>query len=317
MTDTPIERHILQDGDVRIAVLSMGCAVQNWQVGNTPVVLGYADPEAYRTNPVAMGAICGRVVNRVRNAQLKIDGQIWHLPANLGAHHIHGGPGGLGLCNWQMERDGDRAVHLRYHSPHGDQGYPGAVEFTVEMRLNGRRLTYVMTGTPSQKTPINLAQHLYFNLMGAGTIHDHVLRLAADRYTPNGPDNMPLGHIAPVDGTRYDFRTPRRIGDVDGQGCDGNVMLNAGGGPQAEVTAPNGLRLRLWSQEPGLQLYTSGGLAPHGTPLPGGAHAAFGGLCLEAQGMPVAFGASALEQCLYEPGQEYRQLLEIEIAPDV
>ncbi|KMK65894.1 aldose epimerase family protein [Puniceibacterium sp. IMCC21224] len=316
--DTPIERHVLQDGDVRIAVLSMGCAVQDWQVGDTHVVLGYANPEDYRTNPVAMGTVCGRVVNRIRNARFDIDGTTYRLPANSGPNHIHGGPGGLGLSNWQMDRDGARAVLLRHHSTDLDQGYPGAVDFSVEMRLDGHRLTYIMTGTPSQKTPINLAQHIYFNLMGNGTVRDHVLRIDADTYTPNAADNMPMGRIDPVDGTRYDFRTPKRLEDADQEraGWDGNLLLNQTTQPKAEVTAPNGMRLRLWSQERGLQLYTSNTLGPHGSPLPGPPHAPFAGICLEAQGMPVAFGTDALEQSLCEPGRDYFQKLEIEIAPD-
>ncbi|WP_186766472.1 aldose epimerase family protein [Puniceibacterium confluentis] len=313
----PIQSHTLRDGDVEITVLSLGCVVQHWRVGAVPVVLGYADPEAYRSNPVAMGALCGRVVNRIRDARFELDGEVWSLDVNAPPHHIHGGSGGFGLSNWSLTPDGDRAVTLRLHAPHLDQGYPGAVDAEVRMTLDGHRLRYDMTVVPDRETPVNLAQHLYFNLNGFGDVRDHSLRIAASRYTPNGPDLMPTGEIADVAGTDYDFRSAKVLAaaDPDRKGWDGNLVLDAGPGPQAEVTAPNGMRLRLWTDQRGIQLYTSNTLGAHTEPNDSAAHAPFAGICLEAQNLPGALKHPQFGSILCSPANPYRQQLEIEITP--
>lgn len=306
-----IATHVLRDGETEITVLSIGCAVMDWRVRGRPVVLGYAAPEQYRRNPASMGVVCGRVANRIADARFELDGRLYQLPANDGPHHLHGGPGGLGWRNWQMSPDGDRAVELRLVSEDGDQGYPGRVDFRVVMRLEGGRLTWDMTGVPDRVTPINLAQHLYFNLTGSGTVADHRLRVEAERYTPNRPDLVPIGRIDPVEGSDFDFRDPVRLGD--GPGWDGNLVLKPGAGPAAEVVAPDGMRLRLWTDRPGLQVYTSntltGGL-PQG---PGAAHGQFAGLCLEAQDFPNAVNVAEFGSILHGPERPYRQVTSIEI----
>lgn len=306
-----ITTHVLRDADTEVTVLSMGCAVMDWRVRDRPVVLGYADPEHYRQNPASMGAICGRVVNRIANARFELDGTTYHLPANTPPHHLHGGPGGLSRRNWQGSTDGDRAVEFRLTSEDGDQGYPGRVDFRVLMRLSGGRLTWEMDAVPDRATPINLAQHLYFNLAGQGMVADHQLRIAADHYTPTGPDLVPLGTIDPVDGTAYDFRSPVRLGD--GDGWDGNLVLRAGADPAAEAIGPDGLALRLWTDRPGLQVYTSNTLEQHLPEGPGAAHQRFAGLCLEAQDFPNAVNVPAFGSILCSPDAPYRQVTSIDI----
>lgn len=306
-----IERHVLSDGDTAITVLSLGCAVMDWQVAGRHVVLGYRDPEHYRDNPVAMGVICGRVANRIENARFTLAGTEYRLPANNGPHHLHGGPGGLGHRNWRMDRDGDRAVRLTIRSEDGDQGYPGTLDVQVDMRLDGSRLTYEMSAMPDRMTPVNLAQHVYFNLSGKGTIHEHRLRITADRYTPNRSDLIPEGVIASVAGTEFDFRKPVRLGD--GAGWDGNVVLDDGANPAAEATVPDGLSLRLWTDRPGLQVYTSNTLREIHAPGPGARHLRFAGLCLEAQDMPNAVNVPAFGSILCSPDRPYRQMTAIEI----
>ncbi len=306
-----ITSHVLRDGDTEVTVLSLGCAVMDWRVRDRHVVLGYSTPEHYRQNPASMGVICGRVANRIAGAQFDLDGVTYSLPANASPHHLHGGPGGIGRRNWQMSRDGERAVEFRLLSEDGDQGYPGRVAFRVVMRLKGGRLTWKMEGVLDRVTPINLAQHLYFNLTGQGTVADHSLRIVADRYTPNGPDLVPLGRIDPVAGTAYDFRTPVRLGD--GEGWDGNLILTKGADPAAEVVVPDGMTLRLWTDRPGMQVYTANTLThvlPEG---PGAAHGRFAGLCLEAQDMPNAVNVPAFGSILCSPDAPYRQVTSIEI----
>lgn len=298
-------------------MLSLGCSIQDWTVGERRVVLGYADPEAYRHNAVALGALCGRVANRISGARFILDGQEWILPANDGPNHLHGGPGGLGRRNWRMTRDGARAVQMSLRSPHLDQGYPGAVDFTVTLRLEGHRLTYVMEATPDRPTPVNLAQHIYFNLAGAGTVLDHEVMLKATHHTPNGPGMIPTGAIEPVSGTRWDFTTPRRLATVPdhAEGWDGNVLLDADeSGPQARVLTDD-MALQLWTDQRGLQFYTARTLSAGPPALPGPPHEPFGGLCLEAQNLPNAINTPAFGDILCQPEAPYRQTTSIEIAP--
>jgi len=306
-----IDRHVLQDGDTAITVLSLGCAVMDWQVRGRHVVLGYADAEHYRQNSVSMGVVCGRVINRIENARFQLGGTEYVLPANGGAHHLHGGPGGLGWRNWTMERDGDRAVQLSLVSDDGDQGYPGRVAFTVVMRLDGGTLTWDMSGVPDRETPINLGQHLYFNLMERGTLDDHTLWVDADTHTPNRPDLIPVGTVEMVADTAFDFRVPVRLGD--GEGWDGSLVLNGGSGVAAEVRVPDGMRLRLWTDRQGLQVYTSNTLESVLPEGPGARHRRFAGLCLEAQDMPNSVNVPTFDSIICAPDRPYSQTTSIEI----
>lgn len=309
-----IKSHVLRSPGVEVTVLSVGCAVQSWVVDGLPVVLGYAEPQAYLDNPTSMGIVVGRVANRISRAQITVDGQGYDLNRNHGAHCIHGGAGGIGWCNWDMAPLSDTAVRLSLMSPHLDQGFPGEMRLEVTLHLEGRALVYEMQARADRRTPVNLAQHQYFNLMGAGDIRDHDLQVQASRYTPTGPDYFPTGQIVPVDGTDYDFRRPRsiQVADPKARGHDASLVLDSGPGPQAMVRAPNGLDLRLTTNRPCLQLYTGGGLSPQADPGPGAAHVAYGGLCLEAQDWPDA-QARGFPETWCGPGQDYAQRTAIEI----
>jgi aldose 1-epimerase len=306
-----ISQHLLRDGETEITVLSMGCAIMDWRVRDRSVVLGYAAPEHYRQNPASMGVVCGRVINRIADARFALNGVEYALPANDGPHHLHGGPQGLGRRNWDMERIDDHAVRLTLVSEDGDQGYPGRVRFVVHLSLNAGCLTWEMEALPDRVTPINLGQHLYFNLMGAGTVKDHVLTITADRYTPTRADLVPEGRIAPVDGTAFDFRKGVRLGD--GAGWDGNVVLNPEADIAAELTAPDGVRLRLWTDRPGVQVYTANKLAQSLPEGRGAAHRPWAGICLEAQGLPNAVNEPSFGSILCSPDAPYRQVTSIEI----
>lgn len=312
-----IKSAILRDGDTQVTVLNIGCTVQDWQVAGRRVVLGHSDVEQYRENIGSMGIIAGRLANRTGFGRFALDGVTYQLPINPGGiHHLHGGPMGLGKQIWEMEQTDDRAVTLRLHSPDGDQGYPGAVDFTVRISLDGSALTWDMTGTPDRVTPIALCQHLYFNLAGQGTIRDHVVRLDAPAYTPVDDSLLPTGEILPVEGTRYDFREGAKLSEIDpdGQGYDLNLMLNEGDGAKAEVTS-DGLRLQLWTDQPGVQMYTSNMLTAHGAPWPGQSFGPFAGLCLEAQAAPNTVNMPQFGSVLCSPDAPYRQTTTIAISP--
>ncbi|MHC0054741.1 aldose epimerase family protein [Actibacterium sp. D379-3] len=306
----------LVEGDVAVTLLSLGCITQDWRAGNVPVVLGYADPAAYLHNPTYFGVIAGRVANRTAHGRFTLNGRPVRLSKNEGANHLHGGTRGLGARNWAMEGDGANAVRLTYRAPDGEEGYPGAVDFSVTVRLSGHRLSYAMDGRPDRPTPINLAQHSYYNLAGGGPVWDHRLHLPATGFTPTDAQGIPTGAVAPVTGTRYGFNAPRLLGDADPGhlGSDVNLVLAAPGGPAATLTCAN-MRLRLWTDQPGMQLYN----AMHLTRTPGGhdrrVYDRFHGLCLEPQHFPDSLNQPRFPPIICTPDRPYRQRLTVEIAP--
>ena len=297
-------------------MLNIGCAVQDWQVAGRRVVLGYADREVYRENPGSLGAVVGRLANRTGFGRFEMDGQTYHLPVAPGAQHsAHGGPRGLGKQIWQMEQECESAVVLRLRSPDGQAGYPGNVDFTVRMTLRDHALTWDMTATPDRTTPIALCQHVYFNL-ACESVRDHRLRVAAKAFTPVDDTLLPTGEILPVAGTRNDFRTGVRLSDNDpaGLGYDVNLALANGDGVKAEVQA-NDLRLRLWTDQAGLQIYTAGNLKQAAEPLPGQQLGPWSGLCLEAQAFPNTVNTPGFGSVLCTPDAPYRQVTKVEIKP--
>jgi aldose 1-epimerase len=322
--DTPLMQALLADGEVRLQLLNLGATTQGWWVpcggASVPVVLGYGAPGAYLNDDAYLGAIVGRVANRTSGGRLAIDDDIFQLSQNEGQSHLHGGHRGLSRRAWNMEADSAaNAVRFTYRSRDGEEGYPGNVDFTVTVALTGTRVSYDMAAETDRPTPINLAQHNYYNLMGGGEIWGHRLTCIADRRTPVDGRGLPTGEILPVAGSRYDFRDLTSLGAMDPgrAGSDINLVFPDGrdpGAPVAQLLAPNGLHLRLWSDQPGAQLYT----AKHLTARPGGwtdkSLWPFHGVCIEPQAPPDALNQPGFPSILIDPDRPYHQRLSVEIS---
>ncbi|MDP2520078.1 aldose epimerase family protein [Shimia thalassica] len=318
-----VKRHRLSDGDVSVSILNLGCITQDWRVPlgeeRIPVVLGYASPQDYLHNPNFLGPIAGRVANRIENASFSIDGERFDLVANEGEHCLHGGPLGIGKRLWDISPDGDKAVRLNLRSEHGDQGFPGRVDFEVTISLAGNTLTYDMRAKVDRPTPINLAQHSYYNLMGGSEdITRHRLCLAAESITQTDSQNIANGQTQTVSGTRYDFTSPKELltADPSALGYDHNYVLSHASPCTAKVTAPNGLSMRLETDQPCLQFYTASKLQSWHPRLSGQTHAPFYGLCLEPQGYPNAVNIPAFPTTIVTPDHPYRQLLKVSICAE-
>lgn len=321
-----VDELTLESAAARIAVMSYGCVIRDWMVqpaAGDPVncVLGFEDFAPYPTHSKSFGIIAGRVANRTARGQFTLDGQSYQLPINNGPNHLHGGPEGLGKRLWEMEADG-QAIVLRYHSPEGEMGYPGAVDFDVRMSLDGARLRLEMSGRPDRPTPINLAQHNYYNLGRGAQILDHHLQIAAGRYTPVDEVQIPTGEIASVAGTQLDFRTPSQIGAVDPQklGADHNLVLDADRAPEAPVATlispQTDLRLQVFTDQPGVQLFTAEPMNVAHPGHQGRSYGPFGGVCLEAQHFPDSLNQPEWPSIVATPDAPYRQVLELDIAPN-
>lgn len=320
-----VEEVTLESAEAAVSILSYGCVVRDWRVDvagrSLPVVLGFRSLEDYLGHSRSHGIVAGRVANRTAGAAFELDGRHYALTANHGRHHLHGGTMGLGRRVWTMEGDGAaEAVRLAYASPDGEEGYPGAVAFAVTYRLDGPRLVCEMEGRPDRPTPINLAQHNYYNLAGGADVRDHVLRVAAHAYTVVDEELIPTGEIAPVAGTRMDFTEPRSFeeSDPEGLGLDVNLVLDPErdrAAPSAEVRSEwSGLTLKLWTDEPGLQVFNA---AHQSIAVPGHdgqRYGPFSGLCLEAQHFPDSLHRPEWPSIIRSPENPYHQRLVVEIA---
>lgn len=318
----PLRQAVLEQGEVRVTILSLGCITRDWRVGGRSVVLGFADPLRYLENPFSFGVIAGRVANRTAHGRFRLDGRTVQLSRNHGAHHLHGGVRGLGRRNWLMEADGPHGVRLSRRSPAGEEGYPGAVDFSVTIRLEDHRLHYDMRGQPDCRTPVNLAQHSYYNLAGGGSVRDHELRIAASRFTPTDDAQLPTGEIRAVAGTRHDFTAPRTLAQADpaARGHDVNLVLDPDrerDAPAAILRAPDrALVLRLWTDQPGIQLYDAMHMGACCGGHDGKRHDRFHGLCLEPQHFPDALNRPGFPSILCTPEAPYRQRLTVEIGSE-
>lgn len=308
---------VLERGRHRVELLGIGAATRDWRVlrrdgAEQRIVLGLPSVEAYLGNPHYMGIIAGRVANRIAGASFCVEGRRHVLVPNEGRNLLHGGAKGLGRRLWQAEIDtAGSAVCFRRHAPDGEDGFPGAVDFEVIVRLSDTGLSYEMHARPDRPTPISLAQHNYYNLGPGPTILDHWLRVAADRWTPVGPDLIPTGAIAPVP-ERLDFRPGAVLADKDPDGCgiDVNLLLERNrdpAAPVAELRGAGGLGLRLRTDQPAMQVYTGSGLGGQGSAP------RFGGICLEPQFPPDAANQSQFGDIVHTPERPYFQHLRVDI----
>ncbi len=286
------------------------------------VLLGYEDPAGYRGDRAYFGSTVGRVANRIAGAQFDLGGRRHQLAANDGPHHLHGGLRGFSQVEWdrslQTTGDGPAAVFRRV-SPDGEEGYPGRL--VVEVRFlvladNAIRIDY--QAATDRPTPVNLTNHAYWNLAGAGMgdILDHRLELNAEAFTPADAGGIPTGKIEPVAGGPMDFRAAKAIGrDLPQlcnlpQGYDHNWVLNRGEKPlrwAARAWEPrSGRGLEVLTTEPGLQFYT-GNFLDGTVPGKGGAvYPRHSGFCLETQRFPDSVHRPSFPSTILNPGDTLR-----------
>lgn len=289
------------------------------------VVLGFDDPSDYLTSPRYFGAVVGRYGNRIAQGRFTIDGQTFQLTRNNGPNHLHGGTRGFDKVIWRgdrFERGNESGVVLRYTSAAGEESYPGRLDASVTYTVTSdNELIVDYLATTDAPTHVNLTQHSFFNLAGAGArdVLDHELMLKASRYTPVDSTSIPTGELAAVAGTPLDFKSPTRIGariTADhpqirlGNGYNHNWVLDRTGAGlmlAARVAEPTtGRTLDVLTTEPGIQFFTGNSLDGSAIGKGGRAYHKHYGFCLETQHFPDSPNQPHFPSTLLRPGQTYR-----------
>ena len=321
-----VTRFVMENKNgMKVAVIDYGCAVQSILVPDKDgvfrdVALGYDSAEYYAKGSSYFGAFVGRYANRIRNAAFSLNGKTYHLNKNEGENHLHG----TFAHRLHQGVIGDNAVEFSVESSPSEEGYPGNLKGKVLYRLtedNALEIEY--TAVCDEDTVINLTNHTYFNLNGqdGSDILSHTLQMNSDSFTEINEEQLPTGRILGVDGTAFDFRREKEIGenifDSDPQlrfasGYDHNMIVNGKSGTLRKAAVvksqASGIIMSAWTTEPGVQLYTGNFIredaAPHGKGFV--RYPRYGGFCLETQRFPDSVNHPEFPDTTLKKGEVYR-----------
>jgi aldose 1-epimerase len=329
----PVTRYTLRDRTgIAVQFISFGGIVTRIEAPDRAgrianVTLGFAGVADYeQPHAGSFGALIGRYANRIARARFSLDGTEYRLTANDGANSLHGGARGFNSAVWtvapRQSAEGIGAL-LTHTSPDGDQGYPGTLRVSVGYTLTANGEFHIeYEATTDRPTVLNLTNHAYFNLAGegSGSIADHLLQIAADRYTPVDATLIPTGEIALVAGTPLDFRRPVPIGARlrsaheqmrRARGYDHNFVLSKRAPDEltlaARVHEPlSGRILEVLTTEPGMQFYSGNMISGA---LVGASRTTYrqtDGFALETQHFPDSPNHPDFPSTVLRPGDVFR-----------
>lgn len=285
------------------------------------VVLGHDSIADYIHIDGNFGALIGRYGNRINQGRFTLDGVEYQLPQNNYGHCLHGGPKGFHHSVWNATQPNDTTLELTLHSPDGEAGFPGNLDVKVVYTLTSdNALCLQYTATTDKPTVVNLTNHSYFNLSGnaANDVLNDTVQFDADAFTPIDSTFMTWGEIRPVEGTPFDFRAGKTVGqDIEaddeqlknGLGYDHNMVLNTGGDLSkvaCRISDPtNGIVLRVYTTEPGIQFYTGNFLDGKVKGKGGIAYPRRSAICVETQHYPDSPNQPNYPSVVLRPGETY------------
>ncbi|MEM1328423.1 MAG: aldose epimerase family protein, partial [Bacteroidota bacterium] len=331
INDTTVQQYILKNAnDMEVRIIEYGGIITHLFVPDRDgqvkdIVLGFDELSRYQETHPYFGALIGRYGNRIANSQFELDGETYKLTANETPHHLHGGVEGFDKRVWKgeaIEEEERVGVKLQLTSPDGDQGYPGNLAVTVIYSLNNdNELRIKYKATTDQATPVNLTNHSYFNLNGAGNkgVENHDLMIAAQQVTSVNGKLIPTGDLMAVENTPFDFQSAKPIGQEIAVkhpqmnpkvGYDHNFVFTAHSGTlkkQATVVEPkSGRSMEVWTTEPGVQLYVPN--YKEQFIIDGKAKKKYEGraaFCLETQHFPNSPNEASFPSTILEPNETY------------
>lgn len=317
-TGAEVYEYTLKNDQAEVSFITLGAAIRTFKVFGRDIVGGYDRIEDYISDDSHQGGVIGRVANRVGGAKFTMDGKEYRLPKNDGENCLHGGVGfDRRIFDVADVMEGDNpsedSICFTYTSKDGEEGFPGEVALAVSYTLSGTELRISYVAIPSEKTPIALTNHAYFNLCGLGSdVLGHKIKIYADRYTEVGDDLIPNGNRPALFGTPFDLNEWRVIGDGIKEigGYDHNYIVKPREfkswgalslGLIAEVVGGD-LKMQVYSDQPGVQLYTGNFLGGEPDFKGGIKRIKHGALCLETQTEPDCINHGI---GFYESGEIY------------
>jgi aldose 1-epimerase len=323
--------YFLKNGDITMAVTNYGGRIVSLCTPGksgelADVVLGFKTIQDYlNANEVFHGALIGRVGNRIAKGKFELDGVAYTLPVNNEPNHLHGGPKGFHNQVWDTKMVNESSIVLTYLSTDGEMGYPGNLSVEVEYELTSdNEVVMKYKATTDKSTPVNLTNHAFFNLTGeaSGTINEHLLTLNADYYTAVDETLIPLGKNVTVEGTPFDFRKAKTIGQdlglqesneqlKNGLGYDHNFALNKTSEGTlthaATVVEPgSGRKMEIFTEEPGIQFYGGNFMDGSDTGKYGKTLDYRESFALETQHFPDSPNQQAFPSIILNPGETYQ-----------
>lgn len=285
------------------------------------IVLGFPDLEGYLNCLVYIGSTVGRYANRIARGKFNLDGKEYKLPLNDNTCTLHGGNSGFNRKVWSAHQKDSQTVIFQCESKHLEEGFPGNLKVEVSYNLtDSNEMILDFAATTDRPTIINITNHSYFNLHGAGVgdILDHEVMIDADKYVPVDENLIPTGELMSVENTPFDFRKPHTIGERHsgaGGGYDHNFCLNNPGqlkDVKAEIKSA-GRRLRVFTSQPGLQVFTSHIFHKFGSAYP---YYDFAGLTLETQHFPDAINQENFpHDTILRPENKYSERVIYDFSP--
>lgn len=317
--DNGIDLISMKNDDLEVVVSNFGCTIikvfMKDKNGNIEdVVLGYDDFSHYQNLDAYLGALVGRIANRIGKGQFTLNGKDYHLAINNGPNHLHGGIKGFSYQVFDYEVKDDHTIVFHYLSQDGEEGYPGNLDFQAIYELEHDTLKIHYHATCDQDTIINITNHSYFNLSAKKEdIKHHLLEVKADRFACIDANGLPTGEMKDVEGTSFDFRKPAYIGDrVDnddeqlqlGKGFDHPFIFNTQENQVVLTHEESGRCLIVSTTLPGAQIYTAnyldGRLGKYGQH-----YYARDAVCIETQNLPDAIHIEKEPTTILKKGDVY------------
>lgn len=320
--DDQIDLISMKNEQLEVVVSNYGCTIIKVIMADKnghkdDVVLGYDDFTQYQTLDAYLGALVGRVANRIKAGQFRLNGQDYHLAVNNGPNHLHGGIKGFSYQVFDYTIEDEHTLKLHYLSKDGEEGYPGDLDLTVIYTLKDDTLTAHYQATSSADTLINITNHSYFNLSGhKENIYQHTLQIHASQFACVDSEGLTTGELKDVEGTPFDFRQPALIGErVEqddeqlkiGKGFDHPFLFDTQSNQVILTHEPTGRQLIVSTTLPQAQIYTAnyldGRLGKYGE-----RYYARDAVCIETQNMPDAIHLEEHPTTLLKKGETYDEI---------